>query len=118
MPAKVLGDFGDNVDLEVKQGSTFSRDGAFANPDGTPVDLTGCELRAQLRRTVDSPAVNFGVEVTDAAAGEFTFGLSKEQTIGLTQSKYLWDFEYEDTLGRVTPICYGEVRVQAEVTHG
>lgn len=115
---KVLGDFGDQLDLQIKQGSTFGpHQGVISNPDDTPVDLTGCELRAQLRRNPgDSSVVTFDVEITDPAEGEFTFELTKEQTATLSPPKYQWDMELEDAAGRVTPICFGDVLVALEVT--
>jgi len=117
--AQTLGDIGDRVDLVIKQGATFGPfSGFITNPNGSPVDLTGCELRAQLRRRPSEPAVNFDIEITDAVGGEFTLQLAKETTAGLTSPpKYVWDFELEDALGRVSPICYGDVQVSLEVTH-
>jgi hypothetical protein len=116
---KVLGDLGDVVELQIRQGSTFGpHQAVLANPDGTPMNLTGCTIRAMLRRNPSASAVSFECEITDAAAGEWTFGLSAEQTATLEPPKYVYDVELEDASGRVLPLFHGEVIVELEVTHG
>jgi len=116
--AKVLGDFGDQLDLQMRQGSTFGpHECVITNPDESAMDLSGCTIRASLRRNPGATeVVLFTVSVTDTAAGAFTFGLAKEATIGLVPPKYIWDMELQDAAGRVLPICRGEVLVELEVT--
>lgn len=116
---KMLGTLGDRLDLEMKQGKTFGpHTGTIKNPDGTPMDLTGCTLRASMRRNPnDATVFNFDVAVTDAAEGEFTLGMSKTATATISPPKYEWDLELQDSLGRELPVCYGEVIVALEVTH-
>lgn len=119
MATQVLGDLGAVLDLQFRQGSTFGpHEIVLTNPGDTPMDLTGAEIRGQLRRNPgEGNPVAFTVTFGDRTAGEFSFELSAEQTAALTPPKYIYDLELEDTLGRVIPLFHGEVIVELEVTH-
>lgn len=122
-----LGSIGEKVDLLVKQGSTL---GPFAvtlaNPDQTPVNLTGATVRAHLRKkALDQVKVaEFDVTIIDATAGKFQFGMTDEATAAIpagetlkdAASVYVWDMELEDASGRVLPLYYGDCKVFREVT--
>lgn len=122
-----LGYIGERLDLLIRQGATFGPfDVTLANPDKTPLDLTGATLRAHVRKkALDiNVVITLQVELTEPALGKFKFGLTDEFTAGITAgesikdpaSVYVWDMEMEDSLGRVTPLYYGEVKVFREVT--
>lgn len=119
MAPKVLGDLGDVVEFQIRQGSTFGPHACEQlNPDGTPVDLTGCTIRGQMRRNPGAAnPIAFTCEITDPTAGLWTFELSAEETAALEQTKYIYDLELEDVTGRVLPLFHGEVIVELEVTH-
>lgn len=123
-----LGTFGEVVALQIRQGATF---GPFTaqmfNPDGvTPVDLTGCTVRAHIRARAKDPVIlaALNASITDAPAGKYEFGLTDEQTALLpagetvkdAESKAVWDLELEDSTGRVLALYYGPVTVFREVT--
>lgn len=123
----VLGKIGTQVDLLIKQGSTFGPMVAtLTNPDLTPVNLTACIIRGQIRKkALDATIVaSFVVAITNETGGVFEFGLTDEVTAIITAdeimqkpgSKYVWDMELEDSLGRVIPLYYGDVTVFREVT--
>ena len=122
-----IGTFGERLDLKIKQGSTFGPIRfELLNPDDTPVDLTNCELRSQIRQdALDAMVVvSLNCEFTDPMQGKFQISLSDEQTrlidagesIHDVESRYVWDMELEDGLGRVIPMYYGQVSVLREVT--
>ena len=122
-----LGYIGERLDLLIRQGATFGPfDVTLANPDKTPVNLTGATVRAHVRKkALDANVViDLQVQITDASAGKFQFGLSDELSASITAgetvkdpaSLYVWDMELEDVLGRVVPLYYGEVKVFREVT--
>lgn len=121
-----IGNLGSKLNLDIRQGGTFSATVTLTNPDATPVDLTGATVRGQLRKTALDAAVvaTFDVTITDAVNGVFEYGLTDEDTAGITAgeqptedaSLYVWDMELEDTLGRVTPLFYGTATVLREVT--
>lgn len=127
MATQSLGSIGDKINLQIKQGSTFLVSPCtLTNPDETPVDLTGATIRGQIRRKAldTTVAADFVVSILDAVNGVFEFGLTDETTAGITAgeviteaaSKYVWDMELEDALGRVLPLYYGDVAVFREVT--
>ena len=122
-----LGYIGEKLDLLIRQGATLGPfQGAMTNPDGTPVDLSGCVLRAQIRKKALDPAVvtPVTVTITDPLSGQYVFGLSAELTAAIVAgesikdptSKYVWDMEMVDASGQVLPLYYGDVSVFREVT--
>lgn len=122
-----IGSAGNRLDLLIRQGGTFGPvTDTLTNPDATPVNLTGCTIVGQIRkRAADTTVVAvFDVQITDASAGVYTFGLSSTVTASIAagldstkpESLYAWDIELHDTLGRVTPLHWGAVRVHPEVT--
>jgi hypothetical protein len=138
-----VGQLGERLDLSIRKGATFgpvrfemsSPDGTLtpvptvppvAEADYVPVNLTGCTIRGQIRRTAAdaSPVTSLVVTITDAAAGRYEISLAAATTATLeagpngfsAQSLYAWDLELEDAAGRVTPLYYGQARVWPEVT--
>lgn len=127
MATQSVGTYGNKLNLLIKQGSTFGpMQVTLNNPDATPVDITGCLVRAQIRRKALDPELitSFVVVITDPTNGIFNFSLTDETTAGITagevsttaDSRYVWDMELEDVTGRVLPIYYGDVNVFREVT--
>lgn len=120
-----ISNLGARQDLEIRQGATFLL--AIALVQGAvPVPLTGCTLRAQMRKTgkATTIAATFTVVVTSAPGGTFTLGLAAATTaalecgesLGEAASQYQWDLEVEDAGGVVTGLLWGTVRVHREVT--
>lgn len=125
--AQQIGNIGERLNLLIRQGATFGPYRCtMTNPDGSPVDLTGASIVGQIRkRASDATAVaDLQVTMVDRAAGVYEFGLSDETSAGITagsdttrpESLYVWDMELHDSLGRVIPLYYGDVRVFREVT--
>lgn len=124
---KVIGNIGDRLDLRIRQGADFGPvRSTIHNPDGTPMDLTGCIVRGMVKKKPSDtvPAATFEASITDALAGKFAFWLPNTVTYTLKagakidspESAYVWDFEMVDSLGRVLPVFYGDALVQREVT--
>lgn len=124
-----IGSKGAELDLLVKQGSTFGPvRGTLKNPDGTPMNLTGASIRGQVRKTPNSAlivAAQPTFTIIDATAGEFELEFSSEATENLPaddcgefspSSTYVWDVELIDTNDRVIPLIYGNVNVFRQVT--
>lgn len=126
--APVLGHLGEQVDLLLRQGADFGPHRIeLTNPDGTPVVLTGATVRAQVRRralNAGAPLVAITCTVIDAINGLVEVGLTSAQTAALAagesvaaaESRAVWDMELQDSLGRVTPVFYGNVTIFREVT--
>lgn len=128
MSQKTIGNRGERLDLLIRQGATFGTYHAtMRNPDGTPVDLTGCLIRGMIRKTPSSSAVLLNITVTSAydASGTYDFDITDEQTATLAagtdidrpESLYVWDLEMLDSTGRIIPLYWGDVRVHRRVTY-
>lgn len=122
-----IGSVGAALNLRIRQGGSFLFSVALKNPDGSPVNLTGATLSAQIRRKAldaNPPVAACVIAVTDAVNGLADLSLTDEVTAAiacgevetLPASRYVWDLELLDTLGRVTPLLYGDVVVFREVT--
>ena len=46
-----------NIPIAILQGSTFEDFLEYTDEDGTPIDLTGCKARMQIRTEIDSDEV-------------------------------------------------------------
>lgn len=124
----VLGTKGGELDLLLKQGSTFGPHLiTLKDSNNTAINITGATIRAQIRKTSDAAtAVASGdFVITNGAAGQFTFGFSTATTAALqvdtisetgADSQYVWDMEIQYADGRVYPLMYGKVSVFREVT--
>lgn len=127
MSTTAIGSIGKQQNLVVRQGADFSFTARLKNPDGTPMDLTGATVRAQMRPTAASSTfVAFTVTILDPLNGRFVIALSAAQTAPLAcgesltdpKSRWAWDLEIQDSLGRVIPLLHGVASVFREVTRG
>lgn len=115
-----LGSKGEQLNLVIKQGADF---GPFLaemeNPDGSPVNLTGCTFQGRIKKTSTSPvAAVIDFTITDPLLGAFAFTIPNERTAipcGESDtdkaSRYVWDAELIDAAGHVTPVYFGDVAI-------
>ena len=122
----IIGSKGAELDLLIRQGATFLASSQMTT-GGTPVNLTGATLRAQIRKTPSNTIAEGATAVctiTNAVEGRFTWEFTDEATAALVAgvdendslSQYVWDMEVEYADGRVYPVMYGVVKVFREVT--
>lgn len=127
MVAPTIGYKGEELNLLIRQGATFGPiTGTLTGAGATPVDLTGCIIRGQVRRTAASTGVAAPllVTLTNPTAGVFTYEILAADTAQLAagdtetsaDSQYVWDMELVDTSGRILPLTWGAVSVFREVT--
>lgn len=127
--ATQIGSKGSELDLLIRQGATFGPVACtLTNPDTSPVNLTGCTFRGQMRKTASdllSTGCAFTFVITNATLGQFTIEITDENTTALAadvvsetgpSSQYVYDVEMEDASGRVIPILFGKAQVFREVT--
>jgi hypothetical protein len=128
-----IGNIGELLGIRIKQGSdwgpfTFKMTNPPVAPAlvGTPVDLTGCSIVAQIRNKAFDPviAATISTPVTSALNGEYQAFLPNAATSLLTcgsdaadpKSQKVWDAFLIDSLGRKTPLYYGPAIVYIEVS--
>jgi hypothetical protein len=111
-------------ELTMVRGDSFSFDGAPAERNGVPINLTGAQLKFTLRRTndpidlrpavVQKDTVGGGVAVVSAPAGTYRVTLLPADTQGLTYSVTLYyDVELTESGGTVTTVDSGTLYVDA-----
>lgn len=84
-----------NVSMKFKRGDTFRRDIQLTDPndDDAPIPITDWVIRSQVRYGT-TMAAEVTVEITDAAAGEFTLSMEPAVTATLGPRTYLCDVEF------------------------
>ena len=109
--------------LKIIQGATFRKPLVWLAPDKTtPIDLTGCTARMQVRSEVESATVllelttaNGGI-VIDGPAGKLILHLPPKATTAISWESGVWDLEVVHPNGDVTRLVQGTISVLPEVT--
>ena len=94
--------------------------------EGDAIDLTGCSLRGQIRKTALSEDVvaSFTFEITDATDGKAVAKLANTTTTlilageseSASESQYVYDWELVDSSSRVMRIMQGDCTISRGVT--
>lgn len=118
---------GEVQDFDLKQGATLRVEHTLKNTDGSAFDLTGCQVRGQVRKSALSEPVvqqiNTQVQSPESG-GVYEFWLTDEQTQAIpcgekpteTASQYVYDIEVEQPNGDVRCVLEGKIFVIAGVT--
>tara|TARA_R110000782_G_scaffold168479_1_gene260523 strand:+ start:58 stop:432 length:375 start_codon:yes stop_codon:yes gene_type:complete len=119
-----------NYSFTIEQGTTFTRVFKYKDENGAPVDLTGYDVRMQIRSSYDSAVLasltsgsgDFVVSVPpDAAEGvtdknQIKLTISANNTAAYTFDQALYDIELESGTGVVTRLLQGKIKLSREVT--
>lgn len=107
----------------IYQGATFRKRMRWSDKaTGTPIDLTGCTARMQVRAEVGSPTVLLSLTTVNGgitlggALGTIDLYVSDEDTGAVTWEGGVWDLEIVHPGGEVTRLAQGSVSVSPEVT--
>jgi len=109
-------------DARIFQGASYSYGLTLKNGSNTAINLTGCTLASQIRKTQASSEIlaTFSVSITSASAGTATLSLSPTQTAALpaTPAESYWKHDVLLTRadGSIIRILEGDVEVDASVT--
>lgn len=107
----------DFVELQIEAGATFSTEIVVRESNGTSKNLTSYSARSQMRKSYySSTAINFNIQITDAANGVISMGISAANTASISAGRYVYDVEIENGQGTVTRIFEGIVTVLPNVT--
>ena len=108
----------------IYQGATFRKRLLWRAPDSlkTPIDLTGCTARMQVRADVEAPVAllsltteNGGITL-GGAAGTVDLFVSDMDTAAATWDGGVWDLEIVHPGGEVKRLAEGSISVSPEVT--
>ena len=105
-----------------EQGSTFLKTLVLKNKDRSLMDLTGYSASMQVRPTVESSTVIFGLSSSSGGGLEIddenstiTINITDELTSAAPAGKHVYDLEIEkDSI--VTRLLEGEFQITPEVT--
>ena len=80
MAVPQIGSIGEQLDILIRQGANFGPYSVGLYQDAAktqPINLTGAQFRAQIRKKALDTAVTIAITctITDAVNGKFTFGL-------------------------------------------
>ncbi len=120
-------------DLYIEQGATFRTVLTYLHRDGTvdvngdpiavPYDLTGCEVRMQIRQRrgtevlISVTTANGAIVIDpDPTTGRMVITISDEATDSLTMSRARYDLEVEYPSGDVIRLIEGRVSISGNIT--
>lgn len=110
--------------LTIYQGATFRKRLTWKGPapSYTPIDLTGCTARMQVRSEIESPAVllsftteNGGITL-GGAFGTIDLELGDIASSAVSWDSGVFDIEIVHPGGDVTRVAQGSIGVSPEVT--
>lgn len=109
----------------IDQGSDWFFTVTYANPNGTPIDITNYTAAMQVRSTPQSPTAvltltteNGGITI-DGTQGVVNLHATDTQTMAIDEGGYVYDIEiYSPAQPSVvtTRLVQGQVLISAEVT--
>lgn len=117
------------VNIKVSIGASFNQEFYLTNPDRSPLNITGCEIHANIAKhsasidAVNSTSMNvkhkfvpFSTRVVDGSGGVFALSLTPEDTMRLREGKYVYNAVLQDANGNLIDTVSG--LVFAEVAFG
>ena len=111
------------LDLDIYKGSTYRRGFQWLTSDKTPMDLTSCEIKTQIRAYVDSPDVlyeastqNSKITLTEPLEGKFELEISSDDSKNWVFSKAVYDLDITFPSGDVFTVVEGLVNTKGQVT--
>ena len=102
----------------LEQGTTFSRE-ITVQDSGSAMNLTGYQVRMQMRSTHDSSTIALTITASvanPASQGKINLTAAATATAAVEEGIYVYDLEIESSAGNVTRILEGQVTVTPEVT--
>ena len=111
-------------DIIIDQGATWNLAVQWLDSSGTAVDLTGFDVRSQVRTAYADQGgvvladltIGDGVTVTDPAEGKFVLTIDATTSESIRTGSYVWDVEAQSGPGEVTRLLMGKALVRGEVT--
>ena len=120
-----------NYSFTIEQGSTFERVFKYKDENGAPVDLTGYDVRMQIRSSFDSATLasltsgsgdfvlSVPIDAVDpylSTKNQIKLTISATHTAAYTFDQAIYDIELESGTGVVTRLLQGKIKLSREVT--
>lgn len=103
--------------LYIDSGSTFSAIISVRGGDGNPLNLTGCTVTSQIRKSYGSiNAYNFVSSIYDAPTGKVRIQLPAEISSAIKPGRYLYDIEVSTSAGEKLRVIEGIIIFTPEIT--
>ena len=107
------------LNLQIDQGSTFSKQITVYQTDGTTLqNLTGYTVASQVRKNYTSTnytTIN-ATKSTPHTSGVIVMSLTAVQTAALKAGRYVYDLQIQHSDETVTRIIEGLITIRPEVT--
>ena len=102
--------------LDIDQGSDFSSEMTLENDDGTPMNISGFNIRSQFRKSYNSViGYDFVTTIINATQGKFTLSLSGVASSAIKPGRYLYDVEVYGSQTK-TRVVEGVITISPEIT--
>lgn len=102
--------------LDIDQGSDFTSEMTLENDDGTPMNISGFNIRSQFRKSYNSViGYDFVTTIINAAQGKFTLSLSGVASSAIKPGRYLYDVEVYGSQTK-TRVVEGVITISPEIT--
>ncbi|MGA1048325.1 MAG: hypothetical protein ACO3UU_09955 [Minisyncoccia bacterium] len=104
--------------LVINSGSDFSQSFNLEGSDNSPLNLTGYQVDAQMRKwSGSSVAITFTTTIElPSTQGKILISLSSEDTTNIKPGRYIYDVVITDSLGIKNRVIEGMVLVREGVT--
>jgi hypothetical protein len=102
-------------------GDTWTATFVSVNPDGTPVDNTGCSAKMQIRPDFSGPltleaSTSNGLLALGGTNGEITVTIPAATTSSVAPGYYFYDLKLTFASGVVETAAYGAIQVKPRIT--
>ena len=105
------------AELTIEQGANYSTSVTVNGSDGSPTNLTGYTVAAQLRKSYYSTsATNFTATISLPSSGEITLSLLPATTSDLTPGRYVFDLVITSPTSVKTRVVEGVAVILPSVT--
>ena len=109
--------------FEIEQGETCVRVVTYTDANGDAYDITGWEVRMQIREWVEYAETILVISTTEGSItlsdpenGEFTITIPADSTAEMDFRRAYYDVECVKTDGKITRLLEGTVTLDKEVT--
>jgi len=100
----------------IDQGTTYTLSLTATDSAGSPINLSGCSISAQLRKSpAASNYTSFSTSIT-GSTGQFILTLAATASSAISSGKYMYDVELTNSSGIISRIVQGTALIDPEIT--